>query len=154
MRRNGEPRVRARAVLLLILQATLQGLALLGLAGGCRTQPPHSFQVVDVSEAQRLIGTGETSVIEALEQHEISELPRGAAIRWPVDASTSPATPEVPAKPALIVAPSRELGYRSAAALARIGNVQVVLVIADSAEKRRALWAQITAREVASERDS
>ena len=130
-------------------------LALAGLAAGCQPQPPRSFQVVDVSEAQLLIGVGKSTLIEAVDVDGIGELPHSAAIRWPVEASTSPTTPDVPERPALIVAPSLELGYRSAAALARNRNVQVLLVVADSPEKRRALWSQITSREEDSgERDS
>jgi hypothetical protein len=130
-------------------------VALAGLAAACQPHPPRSFQVVDVSEAQRLIGAGGSTLIEALDTDGIAELPQGAAIRWPVEASTSPATPDVPEQPALIVATSHELGYRSAAALARNRDVQVVLVVADSPEKRRALWSQITSREEdPGERDS
>jgi hypothetical protein len=130
-------------------------LALAGLAAACQPQQPRSFQVVDVSEAQRLIGVGDSTLIEAFDSDGIAELPQGAAIRWSVEASTSPATPNVPERPALIVAPSLELGYRSAAALARSRNVPIVLVVADSPEKRRALWSQITSREEDSgERDS
>jgi hypothetical protein len=111
--------------------------------------------VVDVPEAQRLIGVGGSTLIEALDESAIGELPHGAAIRWPVEASTSPTTPEIPQRPALIVAPTLELGYRSAAALARNRDVLVMLVVVDSPEKRRALWSQITSREEDSgERDS
>jgi hypothetical protein len=147
MRRNREQRV---------LLPALACLALAWIAAGCRPQPVRFFQVVDIGEAKRLIGIGETTVIEAVDRGtDIAEIPRGATLRWPVDATSSPATPEIPQRPALIVAPTLELGYRSAAALARNGHVQVVLVIADSAEKRRALWAQTTAREEdAGERDS
>lgn len=149
MRRNGEdgsPRSP---------RSTLLCLTLAALALACQPQPPRSFQVVDVSEAQRLIGVGGSTLIEALDADGIPELPHGAAIRWPVEESTSPATPDVPRQPALIVAPTLELGYRSAAALARNRDVPVVLVVADSPEKRRALWSQITSREEnPGERDS
>ena len=146
MRRNGDP------------MSWLPGLvclAFIGLTAACQPQAPRSFQVVDVSEAQRLIGAGGSTLIEAIDRDGIAELPQGTVIPWPVEASTSPTTPDIPERPALIVAPSLELGYRSAAALTRNRNVRVVLVVVDSPQKRRALWSQITSREENSgERDS
>jgi hypothetical protein len=121
--------------------ATLHSfLLVLGLVGACSL--PRSFRVVSLQEALAVISGGQATVLEVLADDEApSRSPAQGGLYWrPGPGAPGPA-PSIPPGAVLVVASSGPVAYRSAAALVRAGNPDVIVVITANAEERQTLYA-------------
>ena len=149
-------------------QSSLPRLAV--LLGACATAfacgpiEPASFRVVEVAAARAMVARGEVDVVMSgllgLNDASPGEPDAGGAAApragargvAPVpetdDSGPRTSIPEPTERPILVVAARPELGYRSAAAVARSGRSPVLLVIASREADRRALVARAHLTEV------
>lgn len=137
------------------LRLTVLGPLLAGaLAVACGESPP-AFREVSLEDARRLIASGEVTVVDRLadESTPVPGLPGG--LRWQEEPGGSSLPPGLPDGAVLIVGASTDLGYASAAALARAGRRPVYLFITRTTRERNALVAVVLhSREVSDGRDS
>lgn len=132
------------------------------LCTACGWLEPASFEVVDVERARAMLRAGDVEVVLTDDARDASlgvGRDAGSATSATSDASggaapaiegtpgdrraepTQDARPRDRSTPVLVVAAAAELGYRSAAGLARSGRSSVALVIASRDEDRRSLEA-------------
>ena len=110
------------------------------LLAGC-VEPPPSFRLVGLDEARSLLQNGEASLVEAY-AHDLAPRPRvPGGLPWPLPADEPAVPPALPPGPVLLLAPTQELAYRAAAALARARNDEVFVIITDRADERGTLYA-------------
>jgi hypothetical protein len=119
---------------------------LLTLPGGCGDHP-NQFRVIALDEAERVLRGGQYTVVEAVADAAADEtMDQVASMHWEVPLGTQTELSALPAGPLLIVAPSHGVGHRSAATAVRSRGGDVLLVIAESAELRRTLYAPLAAK--------
>jgi len=110
------------------------------LLAGCM-EPPPSFRLVGLDEARSLLREGSAALVEAY-VHDAPPRPRVAGgVPWPLLADEPAVPPSLPPGPVLLLAPTQDLAYRAAAALARARDGAVFVIITDSADDRGTLYA-------------
>jgi len=117
-------------------------LALLAsvVLGACSL--PRSFRVVSLEEALAVIGSKQATVLEVLADDEApSRSPAQGGLYWRPGSGAPGPAPSIPPGAVLVVASSGPVAYRSAAALVRAGNPDVMVVITANAEERQTLYA-------------
>jgi hypothetical protein len=123
-----------------LLCSVAVALALVLLATACSL--PRSFRVVSVEEALAVIDARQATVLEVLADDEApSRSPAQGGLYWRPGTGTPGPAPSIPPGAILVVASSGPVAYRSAAALVRAGNPEVMVVITANAEERQTLYA-------------
>ena len=115
-------------------------LACAFLLGAC-IDAPASFEPIELSRARELLQSGAVVVIDAAAPEDPRRPAPPGGVRWLVSAGATLELPELPDGAVLVVAGSQSIGFRSAAALARVRNGPVYVVITGSAEDRGRLYA-------------
>ncbi|MEE2703032.1 MAG: hypothetical protein VX614_03315 [Myxococcota bacterium] len=124
------------------------------LATSC-AESPSSFREISLDEARRMIADGDVTVVDALAEGLEPEPVLAGGLRWKAAPTAPELPPGLPGGAVLIVGSSPELGYGSAAALARAGHRPVYVFITRSRQERNALVAvALRSRETSDGRDS
>ncbi len=110
------------------------------LAVGCG-EPPRSFALVSIEEAQDLLRQGGVVLVDAFWASEPVPDPLPGGIRWGLTRDAAGVPAEIPAGGVLAIGSSASAAYRSAAALARAGNQPVYACIPKTKQERSALFA-------------
>jgi hypothetical protein len=121
---------------------------------------PNQFRVIRLEEAQRHLRDSEYTIVEAVQNPPRADAegadPEGTdaegapEVHWELPLGAQTELIALAPGPLLIIAPSLDLGYRSAAAAARTRGGDVLLFISESAEQRRTLYAPLAAKGAAS----
>lgn len=102
---------------------------------------PASFDRIELSQARELVRSGAVLVIDAVAAEDARQPAPPNGMLWELSGEATPELPELPEGAVLIVAASESTGFRGAAALARVRNAPIYLVITGSAEERGRLYA-------------
>ena len=116
-------------------------VALLAVPMVACVEPPPSFRLVGLDEARALLHDADAVLVEAYAQEQGRRSRVPGSVPWPLITDEPPVAPSLPPGPVLLLAPTQEIGYRAAAALARARNGTVFVIITDRADERGTLYA-------------